>query len=128
MKITRLEPRLHVADVQASIVFYRDVLGFTVTVTFPEESPSFAMLESGEVGIQLGGIEATKPHAVPSNCTFYFHVKDALGWHQRLKDRVSIEWGPEVYFYQRREFAFRDPDGHLIIFSEETDDPVTCKE
>jgi len=44
------------------------------------------------------------------------------------KGRVTIEWGPEVYFYQRREFAFRDPDGHLIIISEETDDPVTAAE
>jgi len=45
-----------------------------------------------------------------------------------LKGRVTVEWGPEVYFYQRREFAFRDPDGHLIIISEETDDPVTAAE
>jgi hypothetical protein len=39
---------------------------------------------------------------------------------------VTIEWGPEVYFYHRREFAFHDPDGHLIVISEETDDPVTA--
>jgi catechol 2,3-dioxygenase-like lactoylglutathione lyase family enzyme len=29
---------------------------------------------------------------------------------------------------EHREFAFRDPDGHLIIISEETDDPVTAAE
>ena len=39
---------------------------------------------------------------------------------------MTIEWGPEVYAYHRREFAFRDPDGHLVIVSEETDDPVTA--
>ena len=37
------------------------------------------------------------------------------------------EWGPEVYFYHRREFAFRDPDGHWVILSEVTDDPPTCE-
>ena len=55
-------------------------------------------------------------------------MKDCNAWHQRLKDKVKVEWGPDVFFYQRREFAFRDPDGHLLIFSEETDDPPTCKE
>ena len=59
--------------------------------------------------------------------TLYFDVSDALAC-SGLKGKVTIEWGPEVYFYQRREFAFRDPDGHLIIISEETDDPVTCVE
>ena len=71
MKLRRLEPRLHVADLQASMAFYRDVLGFTVTATFPEEKPVFAMLEGGNVAIQLGGIDATKPRDVASNCTFY---------------------------------------------------------
>jgi hypothetical protein len=45
-----------------------------------------------------------------------------------VKDRVAIEWGPEVYDYGRREFALRDPDGYLVIFSEETDDPPTTAE
>ena len=57
--------------------------------------------------------------------TLYLDVEDALAMHEELQGRVAIEWGPEVYFYQRREFAFRDPDGHLIIISEETDDPPT---
>ena len=60
--------------------------------------------------------------------TLYFDVHDALAVLEVLKDKVTIEWGPEVYFYQRREFAFRDPDGHLVIISEETDDPVTAVE
>ena len=60
--------------------------------------------------------------------TFYFEVDDAHAMHAELKDRVAFEWGPEVFFYQRREFAFRDPDRHLIIISEETDDPPTGTE
>ena len=60
--------------------------------------------------------------------TLYVDVTGALLLHEGLKKKVTIEWGPEVYAYQRREFAFRDPDGHLIIISEETDDPVTAAE
>ena len=60
--------------------------------------------------------------------TLYFDVSDALALLEALRGKVTIEWGPEVYLYQRREFAFRDPDGHLVIISEETDDPVTSVE
>jgi hypothetical protein len=41
---------------------------------------------------------------------------------------VPIEWGPEVYSYGRREFAVRDPDGYLVIFTEPTDEAPTTTE
>ena len=43
-----------------------------------------------------------------------------------LSGRLPIQLGPEVYWYGRREFAVRDPDGYLLIFSERTSDPPTC--
>jgi hypothetical protein len=41
---------------------------------------------------------------------------------------VATEWRPEVYWYGRREYAIWDPSGYLLSFSEETDDPPTCRE
>jgi hypothetical protein len=58
----------------------------------------------------------------------YLGSDDVLGLHAAIKDLVKVEWGPEVYFYGRREFAVRDPDGYLLIFTEPTDDPPTCPE
>jgi lactoylglutathione lyase len=124
-RLHSLEPRLHVADFDRSLAFYRDVLGFDVLSEFTDDGPPFALLARDGVGLQIGGPQARKsPDAAPT-VTLYFDVSDALALHARLKDSVAIEWGPEVYFYHRREFAFRDPDGHLIIVSEETDDPVS---
>jgi len=123
-----LEPRLHIADFDKSVAFYRDVLGFEVLSTFPEEKPSFALLARDGVGLQIGGIDTVKAPANQPTVTLYFDVTDAVALHEALKDQVKIEWGPEVFFYHRREFALRDPDGHLIIISEETDDRVTCAE
>jgi len=124
-RFNSVEPRLHVADFQRSLAFYTQVLGFEVLALFPETNPSFALVARDGVGLQIGGIDGQKDPAAPSTCTLYFDVRDALGVHEELKARVTIEWGPEVYNYHRREFAFHDPDGHLIIISEETDDPVT---
>jgi uncharacterized glyoxalase superfamily protein PhnB len=75
------------------------------------------------VGLQIGGIDANKSDDDRPTVTLYLDVDDARALHEELQRKVAIEWGPEVYFYQRREFAFRDPDGHLIIVSEATDDP-----
>ena len=125
-RLHSLEPRLHIADFQRSVAFYRDVLGFEVMATFPEDSPSFALLSRDGVGIQIGGIDAAKDAAAAPTVTLYFDVSDAMGLFEELKNKVTIEWGPEVFFYHRREFAFRDPDGHLVIVSEETEDPVTA--
>jgi catechol 2,3-dioxygenase-like lactoylglutathione lyase family enzyme len=123
-----LEPRLHIADFERSVAFYRDVLGFGVDTMFPEDAPVFAMLSRDAVRIQIGGLSESKRPEQPATVTLYIDVDDARAMHAALKDRVEIEWGPEVFFYQRREFAFRDPDGHLVIISEETDDPVTATE
>jgi hypothetical protein len=48
--------------------------------------------------------------------------------HSALVDHAEIEWGPEVYWYGRREFAIRDPIGYLIIFSEAKTDAATCQD
>jgi catechol 2,3-dioxygenase-like lactoylglutathione lyase family enzyme len=126
-RLNHLEPRLHIADFNRSVAFYRDVLGFTVEATFPENEPTFAILSRDGVGLQIGGIDAQKSPGHRPSCTLFFDVTDVLALHGQLKKTVEIEWGPEVYFYHRREFAIRDPDGHLIILSEETDDPVTAE-
>ena len=127
-RFNSLEPRLHIADFERSLAFYRDVLGFEVLTLFPEQDPSFALLSRDGVALQIGGIDGQKAAGTQPTCTLYFDVRDAIGVHEQLKGRVKIEWGPEVYFYHRREFAFHDPDGHLIIISEETDDAVTFEE
>ena len=127
-RFNSLEPRIHVADFERSLAFYRDLLGFQVLALFPEDAPGFALLARDGVGLQIGGPDARKEPGASSNCTLYFDVGDALAILEELKGRVTIESGPEVYVYHRREFAFRDPDGHLVIVSEETDDPVTSRE
>jgi catechol 2,3-dioxygenase-like lactoylglutathione lyase family enzyme len=60
--------------------------------------------------------------------TLSFEVDDARAMHQALQGKTAVEWGPEVYWYGRREFAIRDPNGYLIIFSEVTTDPPTCRD
>lgn len=122
--IKAIEARLPVMDVKASAAFYSDMLGLDVGLLWPDHLPTFAILSRDGLRLQL---ELSKGPAVGS-CTLCFDVSDALSVYSKIKDKVKIDWGPEVYFYHRREFAFRDPDGHTVIVSEVTSDPVTCHE
>jgi catechol 2,3-dioxygenase-like lactoylglutathione lyase family enzyme len=120
--IKAIETRLGVADVTRSANFYSTVLGFDVGTMWPEAAPEFAILHRDGLRLQLG----KRDSAEGSGSTLCLDVAGALDLHSTIKDKVTIDWGPEVYFYGRREFSFKDPDGHGIIVSEVTDDPVTC--
>jgi catechol 2,3-dioxygenase-like lactoylglutathione lyase family enzyme len=117
--IKAIEARLSVADVQRSAAFYADILGFSVSTLWPDDSPQFAILLRDGLRLQLAA-GGSQP-----GCTLCFDVSGAADLHSSIKHKIDVEWGPEVYFYHRREFGFRDPDGHLIIVSEATNDPVT---
>lgn len=86
----------------------------------------FALLDREGVGVQFYVPE--DPAVRVGEATLSFDVTDADALYHSLAGRVPVEWGPEVYWYGRREFAVRDPNGYLLIFSEETSDPPTCEE
>lgn len=123
-----IETRLGVADVKRSATFYQDVLGFSIGTLWPQATPEFAIVHRDGLRLQLGLRDTPASGASRESSTLCLDVSSALELHASIAPRVEIEWGPEVYFYHRREFAFRDPDGHMIIVSEVTDDPVTCQD
>ena len=116
-------PRLPVADLRRTADFYTQHLDFEVNGLWPEDQPTFLMLSLDVARLQFYVPNPPEPcgHAMLS-----LHVDDALGLHRSLVSQVPIEWGPEVYWYGCREFAIRDPDGYLLIISEETNEPPTC--
>jgi catechol 2,3-dioxygenase-like lactoylglutathione lyase family enzyme len=124
--IKAIEARLSVTDVKRSAAFYADVLDFEIGTLWPDDEPQFAILHRDGMRLQLGKRNAPAADARSESCTIWLDASDAGDLHSAVKQKVDIEWGPEVYFYHRREFAFRDPDGHMIIVSEVTSDPVTC--
>ena len=126
--IKAIEVRLDVEDVSRSAGFYAHALGFEIDTMWPDEAPQFAILRRDGLRLQLGSSASDTRAAQRAPCTLWLDVAAIGEFYAALQDKVKIEWGPEVYFYHRRELAFRDPDGHLVILSEVTDDPPTCEE
>jgi catechol 2,3-dioxygenase-like lactoylglutathione lyase family enzyme len=127
-RFTRITPRLPVADLRRTIPFYTQTLGFRVAVLWPRVQPTFCILDRDQVSVSFYMPDEHRPTVATGAGELSIDVEDVRGLHAALKDKVAVEWGPEVYFYGRREFAIRDPNGYLLIFSEKTNDPPTSTE
>jgi len=121
-------PRLPVTDLGRTAAFYSQVLGFQISILYPENAPTFCVLDRDSISLGFFTADQTRPDLVIGTVELYLAVNDVQALFVEIRDQVFIEWGPEVYFYGRREFAIRDPDGYLLIFTEPTDDLPTCLE
>lgn len=122
----KLTANLVVADVERSLAFYRDVLGFSVTATVPDAGPFvFAWVESGGVSVMLNAREAAEEEypafagrPVGGTLTLFVNVAGIRDAWTALKDRVTVVMPLETKWYGVTEFAFEDPDGYIITFAE----------
>lgn len=124
--LKKLTPNLVVSNVEKSVAFYRDVLGFTLAATVPEASPYvFAIVQSGGVEVFLNAPEpaiaeypafAGKP--IGGTLTLYIEVKGIRSLYDALRSRTRIVTPLEKKFYGVTEFVIQDPDGYLITFGE----------
>ena len=125
-ELTKVTPNLVVSNVERSIAFYRDILGFTVTATVPDQAPYvFAAVSSGGVEVFLNAIEpavaeypAFKDRPLGGTLTLFMEVVRIDEAHAALKDKVTIVMPLEKKWYGVTEFAFQDQDGYVITFAE----------
>jgi catechol 2,3-dioxygenase-like lactoylglutathione lyase family enzyme len=122
----KLTPNLIVGDVERSLAFYRDVLGFQVGWTVPDAAPYvFASVQSGSVEIFFNAPEpavaeypALKDKPIGGTLTLFIEVAGIADVYARLKDRVPVVMPLDKKWYGVTEFAFTDPDGYVITFAE----------
>jgi uncharacterized glyoxalase superfamily protein PhnB len=122
----KLTPNLLVANVERSLAFYVDTLGFARGMTVPDASPFvFAAMTSGDVEIFVNDAAtavkeypafAGKP--IGATGTMYIEVESVDALHERIKSSVTITMPLVTQFYGMREFGILDPDGYVITFAE----------
>ena len=123
---TKLTPNLLVSNVERSLAFYVDELGFAQGMTVPDASPFvFAQVTNGAVEIFFndakGAVEeypslGGRPLGLTG--TIFIEVQNIHALHDRLKDRVTIVMPFVTQWYGMMEFAIADPDGYIITFAE----------
>lgn len=125
MKIASAVPVLEVNNVEASMDWYREMLGFQAT-SFPEAPPySFAILLHGETELMLQRateIKARNPQPYRWNVYLRFSGGQLRTLYQTLTSRGVVSRRLERMFYGLAEFEITDPDGYVLCLSEELED------
>jgi catechol 2,3-dioxygenase-like lactoylglutathione lyase family enzyme len=124
-RLLKVSPRLPVRNLARTIEFYTSVLDFETSGSWPVDEPAFVILERDGTVLQF---YVSKQSDQCGFGTISIDTDDARCVHAALAEKVAIEWGPEVYWYGRREFSFLDPDGYAVIISERTSDTPDCIE
>ena len=125
-ELSKLTPNLVVSDVERSVAFYRDVLGFAVEASVPDAAPFvFAWMKRGSVDVFLNAPEAAieeypafRDRTIGGTLTLFFEVNGIRQAWTDLENKVKVAMPLEVKWYGMTEFAFEDPDGYLITFAE----------
>jgi len=126
MQIKKLTPNLVVRNVEASLKFYREILGLEKAISVPDQSPYvFASVSNGSVEVFFNDqktVAAEYPKladAIGASMTLYMEVDDL----QAVLDRVQkvgakISMPVTEQFYGMKEFAFEDGDGYTITIAQ----------
>ena len=125
MQILSAIPVLEVADVEASIDWYREMLDFTAD-PFPQTPPfQFAILRQGETELMLRcGTSNVLREPQPYKWNVYLRLAggELQDLFTRLSDRSVVSRRLERMFYGLAEFEIADPDGYVVCLSEELHD------
>jgi uncharacterized glyoxalase superfamily protein PhnB len=111
-----LAPILTTNDMDRSVRFYVDVLGFTCGM----KTPGYSNLYCDEVRIMLAAPTAHGEWKGPSfTGQLYIDLEtadevDAL-W-RAVKDRVDVVYPVDDFDYGAREFGIRDDNGYSLAF------------
>lgn len=131
MTFADITPNLVVSDLDRSLAFYRDVLGFTVVTTVPEpasapagEPVAFAWMQRDTVNVFLNSETSAKMKTSAGTSMLFITLGagdiasgiDAL--FAAVKDRAPVEMPLTDQFYGMREFTITDPDGYVVIFAQ----------
>lgn len=105
--------QLNVADLDRSIRFYTDSLGFKVTER--REDLGFAHVATGMNGLEIGLWKAEKP-AAAGTVIFNFGVKGDIEQIRKTLEAKGVRFlGPTQTIPGKvRLAAFRDPDGYVL--------------
>ena len=105
----------HVANVDESLKYYTEVLGFSERFRFGD----YAGVAHGEVQIHLSGPASTNKRSVGQG-SIYIFCDDCDAYYAEIIARgATTQAPPQDYPYGMRDFVLEDPDGNLVAFGHE---------
>lgn len=137
MTLKKLTPNLMVDDVNKTVDFYKEDLGFEFVMAVPKDSQEvlmempkdkqliYALMKSGNVEIMFQAksslsedIPLFKDMNIGGSLTFYFEVDNVKELFATLKEKVEVVKELHTTFYGMQEFYIKDCNGYVLCFSE----------
>ena len=141
----RLVPMLTTDDLDGTIAFYRDTLGFEVSGVYPEDNPNWCYLKRGDSHLMFSSLdqldhdhdehghdvgeehhhdhekdeEHRNNHRPTGVWTLYVYPDDVDSLWEKLKEQAPVAYPPFETPYGMREFGIRDPNGFMLSFGKE---------
>ena len=124
--LKKLTPNLMIEDVERTLSFYRDVLGFNVVTTLPDSAPfDFAIVQRDGVELMFQSrpslsenVPALTGGPIGASQTFYIEVSGLRDLYEQIRDKLEIVVDFHTTFYGTQEVYFRDINGYTPSFSE----------
>lgn len=108
----RVAPTIYVRDIQRSLEFYRDALGFNVLFT-NGEPVLFAVIAQGGAELHLI-VEPSKA----GSCHAHIMVDNVDELYAKLKQaNVAVQQSPKVQEWGLKDIVVADPDGSTFEFA-----------
>ena len=126
----RLTPILTTDEMDATIAFYRGVLGFEVTAQIPDDNPTWCFLmrdaaaimftspeEDGHSHDDDDGHDHDHEHTGADGLwSMYVYSDEVETLWEELKDETKVAYPLYDTHYGMREFGIRDGDGNMLSF------------
>jgi len=118
-RLSHIAPVFSVADLTASLAYYRDRLLFEVRFEWADAEGAqarYAILCRDAVELHLSS------GAARNQATAYCFVEDVDGYYAKvMKAGANITEALADQPWKMREFETRDPDGNALVFGEHLD-------
>jgi catechol 2,3-dioxygenase-like lactoylglutathione lyase family enzyme len=105
---------LKVANMEASVRFYRDVLG--MELVYGGSNAYFSSLRTTDAEFPILNLEQSRPVTLWGR--MIFHVDDVDSFWTYLKNRGFDPQTPQDASWGERYFHMHDPDGHELSFAQ----------
>ena len=131
MKFTGSTPNLFTTQIDRSVAFYRDVLGFSVVTTVPDAAPFvFVLLQRDDVSLYVNDRAVVAKDAPDSaaamqsvvvgqsGVTIFIHVQGIDELWDAVRFKAPVVMPLVTQWYGMTEFTVADPDGYIVTFAE----------
>lgn len=120
-KFTFLRPILWTENLNESIEFYTQILGFTLLTR--NDDWQWASLKKDDVQIMLTEADGyEKFNGISFTGSFYFTVDHVDKLWEELKAKAKICYEIETFEWEMREFAVYDNNGYILQFGQPIDE------